>query len=87
MSCKTNLGKSKNIYRYVFDCSLGKIRKLQNCDILQPPSGSGRKGWLTWGYDTLVKSPISWGWKTLTKESSEEDNPRYILESCLNVNI
>ncbi|XP_011427130.3 charged multivesicular body protein 7 [Magallana gigas] len=64
--------------------SLGKIRKLQNCDILQPPSGSGRKGWLTWGYDTLVKSPISWGWKTLTKESSEEDNPRYILESCLN---
>ncbi|XP_078310205.1 charged multivesicular body protein 7-like [Crassostrea virginica] len=64
--------------------SLGKIRKLQDSDILQAPSEGSGKGWLTWGYDTLVKSPISWGWKTLVKEGADEDNTKYILESCLN---
>ncbi|XP_062620386.1 charged multivesicular body protein 7-like [Saccostrea cucullata] len=62
---------------------LGKIRKLQNSDILQPPSEASGRGWLTWGYDTLLKSPITWSWKALTKDEKNEDNTQYILEECL----
>jgi len=28
----------------------------------------GSSGWLSWGYDRLVKKPVTWSWKWLSQQ-------------------
>ena len=41
---------------------------------------NGKLSWVSWGLDTFVKSPITWGWKYMKSNAERKDSSMLVME-------
>lgn len=46
-----------------------------------------RPSWLTWGYDTFLKTPVKWGINYMSSSQTESKDTKYIVIEVLHVSM
>lgn len=59
--------------------TLRKLKTNINSPVKQKPS------WLTWGYDTFLKTPVTWGISYLSTDQMSARDVKYVVLDILRV--
>jgi hypothetical protein len=59
--------------------TLRKLTVNTNSPVKQKPS------WLTWGYDTFLKTPVTWGISYLSTDQTSVRDVKYVVLDVLRV--